>query len=158
MLKKLFIWATTWTIVGLGSGLYYRELSKHHGLPKGTQLAVTHTHALAMGALAMLTLLAVAAALRLERNKPFGLGVLIWNIGLIITVGMMVTKGTMQVLGKNVDTSAALAGPAGLGHIIVTIGFAFVLIGIGQAVSARQAELDAEPAAEPVVEADTTAN
>lgn len=146
MLKKLFIWATTWTIVGLGSGLYYRELTKHNGLPQDTQLAVAHTHALAMGSLAMLTLLAVCAALRLERNKPFGLGVLIWNVGLVLTVAMMLTKGTLQVLGKNVNESAALAGPAGLGHIIITIGFAFVLVGIWQAVKVRQGELDAEPA------------
>lgn len=158
MLKKLYLWAVVWTAIGLASGLYYRELTKHNGLPQGTQLAVTHTHALAMGSLAMLTLLALAAALRLERNKPFGIGVLVWNTGLIITVGMMLTKGTLQVLGKNVNESAALAGPAGLGHITITAGFVFVLIGVGQAVSRRQRELDAEASpADPTTEARTTA-
>lgn len=45
------------------------------------------------------------------------------HIGLGITLLLMLIHGTMTVMG--IESSAAISGVAGLGHIIMTIGLGF---------------------------------
>ena len=55
----LFRWSAGWTVVGLASGLAYRELTRSTGFSGFTQLAVVHTHTLVLGTVVGLLLLAV---------------------------------------------------------------------------------------------------
>src|SRR5690554_4366931 len=98
MLNLLFRSAATWTGLGLLSGLYYRELTKANDFSGATQLAVAHTHALALGTLMLLVLLALVAALGID-DRRFRWGVATWQVGLGMTFGMQLVKGTLQVLG-----------------------------------------------------------
>lgn len=56
----------------------------------------------------------------------------IWNIGLLLTAGGLATKGTLQVLGSPMADSAALAGPSGLGHVLLTVGFVLLFLALGR--------------------------
>src|SRR5690606_9826851 len=116
MPNLLYRSAATWTMLGLVSGLYYRELTKANDFSGHTQLAVAHTHALALGTLMLLVLLALVAALGIDDRRSRW-GVLTWHVGLVMTFGMQLVKGTLQVLGNRASDSPALAGIAGLGHI-----------------------------------------
>lgn len=138
MLTLLYRCAAAWTVLGLLSGLYYRELTKAHDYTGGTQLSVAHTHALALGTMMLLVLLALVAALRID-DARFRWGVVMWQVGLAVTFGMLVVKGTLQVLGNDVAQSPALAGIAGLGHIVLTFAFFLLFAGIGAAVRERSA-------------------
>jgi len=128
--------AAIWTVLGLISGLFYRELTKSHDFTGSTQLAVAHTHALALGTLMMLVLLALVAAFEV-RDARFGWGVIMWQIGLAVTFGAQVVKGSLQVLESGAADAAALAGIAGLGHIVLSLAFLLLFVGLRPAVRSR---------------------
>lgn len=137
MLTTLYRSAVAWTGVGLIGGLAYRELTRSHEFADRTQLAFVHTHALALGTTFLLLLLALTAALGLDADRRFRIGVLVWNIGLGITTASLAVKGTLQVLEPGMADSKAIAGVSGLGHITLTVAFVLVLLVIGARVKAR---------------------
>lgn len=57
MLSTIYRSAAVWTAIGLVGGLYYRELTEANDVAGGTQLALLHTHALALGTTVLLVLL-----------------------------------------------------------------------------------------------------
>ncbi len=142
MLHRIFVSAATWAGLGLASGLYYREFTKSLGFHGFTQLALAHTHALALGTLFLLILLALAKSFALPA-RSVSILLLLWNIGLGITFGMQVIKGSLQVLAHPMADSAALAGIAGLGHITLTIAFVYLFMVLAPAVKAQQSAVDA---------------
>lgn len=129
MLNRIFVSAATWTGLGLASGLYWREITKFTDFTGHTQLATAHTHALALGMLMLLAVLAVARSLNLA-EKPTKLVVTLWNVGLGLTFGTMIVKGTLQVFGIAFADSAMWSGIAGLGHMILAgaVTYFFVVV------------------------------
>jgi len=136
MLTALYRSAIVWTVVGLVGGVSYREMTKFAGFTGTTHLSVVHTHALALGTLMLLIVLALTVALKLQRHRLLRLFVIVWNVGLTITIGMLAFKGFVQVQGASWADSAALAGIAGLGHITLTVGFVLLLMVVGAGVKA----------------------
>ena len=140
MLRLLSRSAATWTVVGLASGLYYREMTKANGLGAradlaGTQLSVVHTHTLTLGTMMLLVLLALVVSLRdLATDRAFRWGVWAWQGGLAVTTGAMLVKGTMQVTGASGFDSPAIAGISGLGHMTLTAAFVLLFVGLSRAV------------------------
>jgi hypothetical protein len=135
MLQLLYRAAATWTAVGLAGGLFYRELTKLNGVPGGTQLAVVHTHALVLGTVTSLVLLALVGVWRdLDVSRPFRTGVWVWQAGLGLTTAGMLVKGVLQVLGNDWANRPMLAGISGLGHVILTAAFVLVFVGLGRVI------------------------
>ena len=144
--SKIFTSAAVWTVLGLASGLFYRELTRLLGFTGFTQLAVAHTHALTLGMIVLLLVLVLTRVFRLDADRRLGYFLGFWNGGLAITFGMLVTKGTLQVLGSEVANSKALAGVAGLGHIILTGTLVLLFLVLRRALTATSgapAESDA---------------
>lgn len=140
MFRYLFRSAAAWTAVGLAGGLGYREITRQAEFAGRTQLAVVHTHALTLGTLLMLLLLALAAGLPgLATDRRLRWGAHLLNAGLVVTVGMLAVKGTAQVLDKPWADHAALAGVSGLGHMTLTAAMVLLLPAIGRAAAALQA-------------------
>lgn len=145
MLTYLFRSAAAWTAVGLVGGLVYREVTKLADYSGFTQLALVHTHALTLGTVLMLLLLALAAALpglNVDRRMRWGTHLL--NAGLVLTVGMLGVKGTLQVRGAAWADHAALAGISGLGHMTLTAALLLLLLAVGRSVAVREAGVDDE--------------
>ncbi|PWI12849.1 hypothetical protein DI272_00775 [Streptomyces sp. Act143] len=134
-MKKLLNAAHLYMILGVVSGLYYRELTKAEHFTGQTQLGVVHTHVLALGMLFFLVVLALEKLFSLTSNALFGWFFWIYNAGLVITVGMMTLHGTLTVLGH--DSGAAISGIAGLGHILLTAGLVLLFITIGKRLPAQ---------------------
>ncbi|WP_168582927.1 DUF2871 family protein [Gephyromycinifex aptenodytis] len=149
MLTTLYRSAVAWTGIGLAGGLAYREITRSHAFTGTTQLALVHTHALALGTTIMLVLLALAAAFDLGQDRRFGWGVHTWNLGLALTTTMLAVKGTLQILNPAAADSAAFAGIAGLGHIALTAAFILLLLSVGTQVRARSAATGAALSAQP---------
>ena len=127
MLNRLFTSAAAWTALGMGSGLYWREMTRFTDFTGDTQLSTAHTHALALGTLMLLVILALARAFSLP-EKPTMLATLLWNVGLGLTFGAMVVKGTLQVLEIPIATSPMWAGIGGLGHMVLTGTFVYLFV------------------------------
>lgn len=133
-MKRLYYAALVYMILGLVAGLYYRELTKAEDFTGDTQLAVTHTHLLALGMLTFLIVLALEKLFSLSQSKLFSPFFWCYNAGLVITVAMMTVHGTLTVLGQ--EASAAISGIAGLGHILLTVGLILLFLALGKRVLA----------------------
>lgn len=139
MLTYIFRSAVVWTFLGLAGGLGYREFTKQQEFTGTTQLAVVHTHALVWGTIFMLGLLALALVMpRLVTDARMRWGVHLLNAGLVVSVGMMAFKGSLQVLGTERADSPALAGLSGTGHMLLTAALVLLLLAIGRQVKTLQ--------------------
>ena len=144
MLNRLFVSAATWTGLGLASGLFYREFTRQTEFKGFTQLALAHTHALALGTLMLLVVLALAKVFAFDPQRT-NLFTLLWNAGLGLTFGMLVIKGSLQVLASPLATSPAIAGVSGLGHMLLTGTFVYLFVILRAALASDAARtLDAE--------------
>jgi len=122
-MQKLARASLSYMIIGLISGVYFRELTKFNDFDGWTQLSVVHTHTLILGMFFFLIVLLLEKNFNLTQHKNFKKFYVFYNIGLGVTILMLLTHGTMTVLGT--ESSAAISGIAGLGHIILTIGLGF---------------------------------
>lgn len=127
-LVRLYRAAAICTGLGLVAGLYYRELTVARHFTGRTELAVVHTHLLALGTLFFLVVIPVEKEFVLSRSRAYGWFFWTYTLGLIWTVAMMTVIGTISVLGHPVTD--AISGLAGLGHILLTIGFVFFFIAL----------------------------
>jgi hypothetical protein len=135
--SKSFHAAWIYAALGLFAGLFYREYTRGKDFEGTTQLAVTHTHLLALGMLLFLVVLALTAVLPLGELRLFTLFFWFYNAGLVITVTMMFVHGIIQVNGDDRDLPA-VAGIAGLGHILITVGLVHLFLALRKALATRE--------------------
>ncbi|MDY5061147.1 DUF2871 domain-containing protein [Staphylococcus simulans] len=120
-MRRILYTFLTYTIIGLLSGVYYRELTKAFEFTGKTQLAIVHTHILMLGMFMFLILLVFEKLFSISKYYLFNWFYYVYNIGLIVTVALQGIKGTMQVTGASI--SPGIAGIAGLGHMTLSAGF-----------------------------------
>lgn len=135
-MKKLYYAAIAYTVLGLGFGVFYREYTKAHHFDGATQLAVMHTHLLALGMLFMLVALALEKLFQLSKTKWFNLFFWHYNGGLVLTMVMMLIIGIRDVAGQ--ASTPMIDGIAGLGHLVITVGLVFFFIALGKRLSAGE--------------------
>ena len=133
-MRRLYLAAITYAGLGLAGGLFYREVTRAFDFEGPTQLAVVHTHLLALGLLMMLIVLALDAALGISGSRSFSWFFTTYNAGLIITTATMTWHGLLQVTGQ--PSGAAVAG---LGHILLTIGIGCLLVALRRPLNNRLA-------------------
>lgn len=139
-MRKSYVAAHVYMIVGVLSGLYYRELTKINDFEGETQLGVLHTHLLALGMLVFLIVLGLDKVFGLSGTKQFTYFFWFYNSGLTITCLSMFYRGTQTVLGNEVPELFSLVG--GLGHIILTVGLVLLFILLGKRIKEHE---DARP-------------
>lgn len=125
-MRRLVHTSLFYTILGLLGGIFYREFTKYNDFQGDTMLSVVHTHALVLGAVMFLLILLLEKNFQLMKTKEFNIFYIVYNLGLLITVGMQVTRGIMTVLGK--DGGAAISGVAGVGHGLLGLGFVMLFV------------------------------
>lgn len=140
-----------YTIFGLASGVYWRELTRHlKYVSNGTsQLRVMHTHCFSLGTFFFLFVLLLEKNFALTRQKNYKKFYVTYNIGLGITLTMIMIHGTLTVIGKD-QKSRLISWTAGAGHIMMAVGFGYfynVLIGAVRASVAKGDDKKAVPAA-----------
>lgn len=148
-MKSLYQAAVAYLILGLASGVFYREFTRSQGFTEGqfSQLGVTHTHLLMLGFFAFLIFLLLEKNFAVSRfSKLFTSFFWFYNIGVVVTVGMMLWRGSLTVL--NMEGNAMMSGIAGLGHISITVGLACFMVALGRAIKdpvpAKAEKIDAE--------------
>lgn len=141
-MKKIFNAAFAYMIIGVLAGLFYREFTKANDFPEGdfTQLGVVHTHLLTLGFIVLLLVLVLDKVFALSGTKLFSWFFWTYNVGIILTAGMMVWHGSLTVLGQ--ESSAMIAGIAGLGHIALSVGMVLLFLALRKAIVAGKAVTD----------------
>ncbi|WP_040155880.1 DUF2871 domain-containing protein [Mobilicoccus massiliensis] len=146
-MKKLLNASFIYMLVGIASGLFYREFVKHYAFPEGqyTQLALAHTHLLTLGFTVLLIVLVIEKVFTISRSpKLFAWFFWLYNAGVVITSATLIWHGSLTVLGK--ESNAMIAGIAGLGHIALTAGMIVFFIALRRAVVNRD-DASLEPVA-----------
>ena len=138
-MKKIFNAAFAYMIIGVLSGLFYREFTKANDFPEGgfTQLSVVHTHLLTLGFIVLLIVLVLGKVFGLSGTKMFSWFFWTYNAGIILTSGTMVWHGMLTVLGQ--ESSAMISGIAGLGHIALSVGMVLLFLSLRKAIVADKA-------------------
>jgi hypothetical protein len=134
-MKRLLNASFIYMLVGVASGLFYREFTKANDFTDATftQLSVVHTHLLTLGFIVLLIVLLLEKVFRITRSpRLFAWFFWLYNAGLILTAGMMVWHGILTVLGQ--ESTAMIAGIAGLGHILLTAAMIVFFIALRRAV------------------------
>ena len=135
-MKKLVNLAFIYLFAGVFMGAFYREFTKYAQFDGDTTLSIVHTHLLVLGFTFTIILLILEKIFTMSSYKHYKKGMLIYNIGVITTVVMMVVRGVTQVLKVDLGAAtSAISGIAGLGHIVLTIGFVFIFMMIKHGVS-----------------------
>ncbi|WPR63186.1 DUF2871 domain-containing protein [Glutamicibacter protophormiae] len=139
-MRKLVNLSFFYMAVGVASGLFYREFTKMNDFPEGgwTQLSVVHTHLLVLGFMVLLLVLLLEKAFNISAHtKLYAWFMWTYNIGVILTAAMLTVHGSLTVLGK--ESSAMIAGIAGLGHIALTVGMILLFVMLRRSVPAAKA-------------------
>ena len=134
-MRRLYLAAIVYAAAGLAGGLAYREVTHARDFTGYTQLAVLHTHLLTLGLIVMLIVLALDATLGISDSRSFSWFFTTYNAGLVITAAALTWHGLLQVFGQ--EAGPAIAGIAGLGHILLTIGIGCLLAAINKPLRER---------------------
>lgn len=134
-MKRYADLSVVYAVLALVGGVFYREFTKFNGFEGVTSLGFVHVHYLALGALFFLALLVL--------DRLFGVSarlsklVVAYQVGLNLTVVMMVVRGVAQVLALplSAGAGAAISGIAGIGHIILGVSLVMVLLKVRSAVA-----------------------
>lgn len=132
-MRRLLYSFLFYMIIGLFSGFFYRELTKAYDFTGTTQLSLVHTHTLILGMFMFLILLPLEKLFKLSSYYLFNWFFYVYNIGVIVTIGMMVTKGFFQVTGKSYSPEA-FSGFAGIGHTGMLAGLLLLFFLLRQAI------------------------
>ena len=138
-MRRIFIAASIYLVLGLAAGLFYREFTKTQGFTAAggfTQLSVVHTHVLTLGVMVMLIVLLLEKVFELTHSGLFGWFFWSYNLGLVVTAASLTINGTMTVLGA--APSKVLEGISGSGHILLTAGLLLLFVVLGKRIGSHQ--------------------
>ncbi|MEH6890925.1 DUF2871 domain-containing protein [Bacillus sp. JJ864] len=124
-MKKLYNAAFTYLIIGLLSGVFAREYSKAQGIQGTTSLYKLHTHVLVLGFIFFLLAFALSKSFAFHEAKSFNMWFIVYNLGLVLTVGSMATRGFLQLNGADFK---GLSHIAGMSHTIIGIALVWFMI------------------------------
>jgi hypothetical protein len=147
-MEKLVRSSMQYTVLGLASGVYYRELTRrlHVDRQRPNQLRAVHGHCLTLGGLFFLLVLLLERSFHLFQQRHYRPFYVTYHIGLGLTITVMLLHGTLTTLGK--DTSSRwITWSAGLGHTLMAVGFGYFYGALQSAVRAsRESDATARPA------------
>ncbi|WP_195575633.1 DUF2871 domain-containing protein [Paenibacillus sp. 1001270B_150601_E10] len=123
-MKRLYYTSFFYAILGLISGIFYREYTKLNDFTGDTLLKALHTHILVLGFLFFLVAMILDKLFQIHQSKTFNVWYIIYNAGMVITLTAMTMRGLLQVNGEDLSFLPHIAG---LGHAILGVGIIWLL-------------------------------
>lgn len=119
-------------IMGLISGVFYREFTKFYGFAADSHLSKLHVHTLVLGFLLYLMLYLVLKRYDESTFHSFKKPLFVYFSGLVFTLCVMTVFGIYDVvsMGEKTIKIAALEGLSGLGHICLSVGIVWLMLKI----------------------------
>ncbi len=123
-MKRYLNFSLAYAIAAMAGGVFYREFTKWNKFSGTTTLGKVHAHLFFLGMMMFMVVAAFAKNYDLQKQKTFRIFLYVYNIGVPLTVIMMMIRGITQVLNLSLSSAmdAAISGTAGIGHILVSIG------------------------------------
>ena len=134
-MKRYLNMALLYAVFAMAGGVFYREFTKFNGFTGKTTLSVVHTHYFLLGMVFFLLLLLLEKSFSFTGVKTRRV-LVAYHIGLNLTAVMFVVRGVVQVLAPVLSSgmNAAISGIAGIGHILMGVSMALVLVQIRRSV------------------------
>lgn len=134
-MKKYLNLAMGYAIAAMAGGVFYREFTKWNHFSGITMLSKVHAHLFMLGMMVFLLVALFSRQMDLEKENSFRWFLRLYNIGLPLTVVMMLVRGILQVKGVALSdgADAAISGIAGIGHIVLSIGLLLLLVTLKRA-------------------------
>ncbi len=128
--KKYLNISIIYAIAAMIGGVFYREFTKFNGFTGVTMLGKVHPHLFLLGTFMFLIIALFDKRDNLKKAKSFRVFMFVYNIGLTLTVIMMIVRGVLEVLGTEISKglNGAISGIAGMAHIILGIGIILLLV------------------------------
>ena len=119
-MKKLINTALVYLIAGAAAGVFFREFTNFAQFTGQTTLGLMHPH---------LLVLVFALQDDFTGDKLFKPFYIVYNVGLVVTVCMMLVRGVVEVTGAPLAMpDAAISGIAGIGHILIGVGLVLLTV------------------------------
>lgn len=129
-MKKLYQISIFYAVIAMAGGVFYREFTKFNAFTDRTSLGFIHTHAFMLGMFFFLLLLLFEKQYKLTEHKRMTTFLTVYNAGLCLTILMLFLRGITQVKAIELSNAATatISGFAGIGHILLGIGFLYFFI------------------------------
>lgn len=128
-MKKLINTALVYLIAGAIAGVFFREFTRFMDYNGASSLGLVHGHLIALGLFVFLIATLFSLYDNFTQDKLFKPFYIVYNLGMIITAGMMLVRGITEVSGTLLPLpDAALSGIAGLGHMMLGVGLVLLVI------------------------------
>lgn len=130
-MKKILNTAFFYLILGLVSGVFYREFTKIYGYTNYTRLSVLHTHLLTLGMIIFMIIFLIASIYnKLIETKKFTIFYFTYNISFLVMIITVLIRGILEVLNINLNKSfnTAISGIAGLSHIGISVALIILFL------------------------------
>ena len=136
MLKRYANLSLTYALIGLISGVFFREFTKLNDFTGKTSLSSMHTHYLTLGMFFFLILLLLEKNFAFSSQKHVNKALIIYNIGLNISSIGFLMRGLTEVWGSQLSKSldASISGISGLGHILLSFSMIYLFLKVGKKV------------------------
>lgn len=138
-MKRYMNMALLYAIFAMAGGVFYREFTKFNGFDAKTTLSVVHVHYFLLGMVFFLLLLMAEKSFSFTSEKTRRV-LATYHVGLNLTAVMFIVRGVSQVLMPTLSSgiNAAISGVSGIGHILLGVSLALLLVQIKHGVSAAQ--------------------
>ncbi len=127
-MKRYINSAIVYMLLGLASGVFFREFTKFNGFAGTTALSFMHVHYIALGSVFFLVLLLMEKSFSFTQNKTRRV-LIAYHLGLNIMEAGFLVRGVLQVWGSELSkmADASISGIAGIGHILLGISLVLLL-------------------------------
>ena len=134
-MKKYINRSIFYALLAMVGGVFYREFTKIMNFTGTTSLGKVHVHLLVLGTFVYLIATFFSKQIDFEKEKTFKLFKYLYDVGLLLTVIMLVVRGFTQVLTISISKgiSASISGLAGIGHVLIAIGLISLLLSFREA-------------------------
>lgn len=134
-MKRYINMALLYAVFAMAGGVFYREFTKFNNFTAKTTLGVVHTHYFLLGMVFFLLLLLLEKSFSFTGSKT-GRILAAYHIGLNLTAVMLFVRGVLQVLEIALSSgmNAAIAGIAGIGHMLLGISLVLLLMQIKRSI------------------------
>lgn len=114
------------------AGVFYRDFTKWNDYLGPTALSNVHSHLFLLGMFMFLLVAIFARNTSLTEGKIFKNFIITYNLGLALTIAMMIFRGILQVLKITFSylINSLISISAGLGHILVGLGIILFLLSL----------------------------
>ena len=123
MNKKILNLSYLFLILGLVSGVFYREFTKIYAFTDYTTLSVVHTHLLILGTMFLLIISLATKDTKVNISKPLA----IYTLGLVIFTISMSINGVFDVILRRPYSNIYLVILSGAGHTLLGVGMVWMM-------------------------------